>query len=318
MSTEREYEAGTDLDPEAEAYVESAPATKVAPVDDDDDPPAPKRERKVEPDYDPSAKAEAATPDPDEERAARMGWSPKEQWRGAPEKWVDAKTFVERANPAILLERMDKIAKEHEATIARLEKMNQRALEKQTKDYEERIASLKKQRDREVIQVAKDSGAEVAEEHAENWDKYIAAQKPPAPEPTQPQARPPEAEAWVQKRPQYNSDPVFQSAAYNMMGQIHQEMADKPLSAQMEELDRRLAATGRFPDIYAPPTSKPTANGAPPPESRSMDGVRISGKKSTNYAGRMNAAERAQAKRFVAQGLFKNEEEYAKDLYNDE
>lgn len=28
--------------------------------------------------------------------ASSMGWSPQEKWRGDPEKWVDAKTFVER------------------------------------------------------------------------------------------------------------------------------------------------------------------------------------------------------------------------------
>lgn len=31
-----------------------------------------------------------------EQRAREMGWSPKEQWRGNPNSWIDAKTFVER------------------------------------------------------------------------------------------------------------------------------------------------------------------------------------------------------------------------------
>ena len=31
-----------------------------------------------------------------EAEAKEAGWAPKEEWRGLPEKWVDAKTFVER------------------------------------------------------------------------------------------------------------------------------------------------------------------------------------------------------------------------------
>ncbi|MDE2106523.1 MAG: hypothetical protein KGL39_55425, partial [Patescibacteria group bacterium] len=31
-----------------------------------------------------------------EERAGAMGWVPQEKFRGDPEKWVDAETFVQR------------------------------------------------------------------------------------------------------------------------------------------------------------------------------------------------------------------------------
>lgn len=36
-----------------------------------------------------------------EARAREMGWSPKEQWRGNPEHWIDAATFVQRGEQVL-------------------------------------------------------------------------------------------------------------------------------------------------------------------------------------------------------------------------
>lgn len=44
------------------------------------------------------AGGEGGAPDPAavEQRAREMGWAPKEQWRGNPDNWIDASTFVQR------------------------------------------------------------------------------------------------------------------------------------------------------------------------------------------------------------------------------
>lgn len=57
---------------------------------------------------------EVVIPDPAEEKAKAQGWVPKEQFRGDPEKWVDAKTFAERGEKIvpILKERNDHLEKE--------------------------------------------------------------------------------------------------------------------------------------------------------------------------------------------------------------
>lgn len=65
-----------------------------------------------------------STPPPEEvEREARgMGWQPKEQWKGAPEKWVDAAEFVKRGETFVpFLQHQRKLLKgEVEQTNARL------------------------------------------------------------------------------------------------------------------------------------------------------------------------------------------------------
>lgn len=298
MADDHEYEAGSDLDTGAEAVAE--PAEELAP------------RKRPEPsaEFDASRKSEEPKPDPDEERAARMGWSPKDQWRGPEDKWVDAKTFVERANPAILLERMDKMAKDYETTVQRMERMNQAALEKQAREYREQIDGLKKQRDRQVIEVARTHGPEEAERHAQEWDDYIAQQAPPQ-QPVEP-SESPEAiaarDAWLAARP-FRTDRRFAAAAHAEMDLIVAEMPNASPAQHFAELDRRLA--GDFPRIYA---RQGQQNGAPPADARQMDGVRIGGKKTTNYASRLPAYARQQGERFVKQGLYKSIEDYAKDF----
>lgn len=310
MSTEREYEAGTELDPEAAAYAENEASEEAAP-------PA-KKERVREPDFDPSVQKQETAPDPDEERAARMGWAPKEQWRGPPDKWVDAKTFVERANPAILLERMDKMAREFDENSKRMERMNARALERQQAEFQQQIEDMRRQRDEAVMQKAQNGDIAGARQLAQQWDNHInqtvaanTSNDPPDTEAA--------TQSWMRSRPEFATNRRFAAAATAELDQVIKDLGNRPGVTYADfyaELDKRLSED--FPQVYQKQQQKPTANGAPPPDMRQMDGVRISAKKTTNYASRLPAAARAQGERFVKQGAFKDLESYAKDFFNDE
>lgn len=330
---DREYVAGEELDADAKAFLAK---------EEGGEPTEPKDKAKFEPDFDPNEAAAAseeeasaaealkAAEKAEEDRARLMGWAPKDKWRGDPDRWIDAKTFNERTNPGILHERLEKIAKERERDLqkfeesaARMERMNQAALKRLTDEHDARIKALQEQRDRQVIEVAAEHGAEAAQQHQREWETYIAGEaqkKPVAPEPAPAQAdqMPAETAAWVDKHPHYKTDPTFGAAAFWTMDKIHKEMGDKPMAEQFAELDRRMAP--RFPEYYpkqASNTGGVTTNGAPPADARAgtMDGVRIAPKKSTNYAARMNAAERRQGERFVKSGLYKDLESYAKELH---
>lgn len=54
------------------------------------------QEETAELEQEPAAEPEAPQETPDQARARQDGWCPKEEWRGDPDKWVDAKTFNER------------------------------------------------------------------------------------------------------------------------------------------------------------------------------------------------------------------------------
>lgn len=308
MGDDREYEAGTELDPAAQAVVD-APEV-------DDAPPARQRP-KPEPDFDASAPKVEEKANPDEERAARMGWAPKDQWKGSPDRWVDAKTFIDRANPAMLLERMDRMAREHETTVERMERMNQLVIERERQAAAQQLADLKAERDRLLAQYANDPASlrKIADNYEKARDELQQEQAPQQPSGPPPEVRKAAAEAreaWLKTRPEYTQNRRFAAAALAEMEVIKDELADRSFSEQFAELDRRLAPD--FPAIYG---RQPAAgNGAPPAEMRAQDGIRVSTKKTTNYASRLNAAERAQGERFVRQGLFKDMEAYAKEVHD--
>lgn len=69
-----------------------------------------------------------------EERAARMGWSPEDEFRGDPKHWVDARTFVDRADNHLPIMKgtltiMEKKMVAQEKEIARQTKMLQDQLD---------------------------------------------------------------------------------------------------------------------------------------------------------------------------------------------
>lgn len=353
MADEREYEAGTELDDASKAFLARGQA--------EDDEPAPKKKSKAKAEIiedDDSSTSVAAddaveTDDDDqpseeekaaakaiEDRARLMGWVPPEEFRGdGGKKALTAQEFIDRANPAILNERIDKLArdrendrKEHEKTVQRMERMNERALKKQAEEYKAHIEDLERRRDEHIAEVAATEGKEAAAETAERWRQHIAAQKPPeAEEPKEQEGGPDRAklqqaasaaEVWIAKRPQYQTDARFQRRARALMDVIKDEMADKGFDEQFGELDRQLATL--FPDYYrdARPNGvagRQNGNGAaPPPGDRNMDGVRVSAKKATNYASRLPAAARTQGERLVKRGDFKDLEAYAKSFYEED
>lgn len=64
----------------------------------------------------------ALSPSPIEARARRMGWSPRENWRGDASRWVDASTYVERAESSfpVLQERYAALDSRFQKTEAEL------------------------------------------------------------------------------------------------------------------------------------------------------------------------------------------------------
>lgn len=340
-----EYEAGDTLDAEAAAFLEREEEPSAG---NDPEPRRKSDKAKDEPDFDATAARDQQTDEDkaaeraekaarrEEDRARLMGWAPKDEWQGDPSVWIDAKEFNKRANPAILWERLEKTAKQrekdradHDATVARLERMNEVALKRQREEHENHIKSLQKQKDRDVASVAREHGEDVAIEQAGKWDAFIEAERQKAPEPVaaaQPTPSPRQTEketareAWLKTRPEYGTNKAYQAAVHGMAEMVYQENPDAPYATQLAEVDKRLAE--HFPAVYGKTPANGggvrvngQGNGAPPAGDRQMDGVRVNVRRETNYASRLNAAERRQGERFVKQGLFKTIEAYAKEVH---
>jgi len=171
------------------------------------------------------------------EKARRMGWVPKEEFRGDPEKWVEAETFIERGENImpVLKENYERLDKKFEAQGNRLDKVTtsleklaawhkdtaKRSYERALKDIKvnmrkaaedgdvESYDHLEKQLDnveKEVNQVGQDVGG--------GSDNQIS---PAFPE-------------WQRSNPWYNSDPdltAFANAIGPEIAQTSGQIDDK-------------------------------------------------------------------------------------------
>lgn len=120
-----------------------------------------------------------------EERAARMGWVPRDKFRGDPEKWTDAATFVKNGEESlpILRERlrtMERANADLSKTAAEFKKMSdtafERAYKKAKSDLKAEIKVAGKEGDEKRVEEATE---ELAELEREKVQREAAAEKDP-------------------------------------------------------------------------------------------------------------------------------------------
>lgn len=290
-------------------------------------------EPKAEPKPEPAKAAEPAPSDPPKERdyeaeARAMGWKPKEEWTGDPEKHRDAQTFVELADndPAVLRKKYDAKVKEVEeftrrqaaATQAQIERVRQEA---QASVAAER-AKLAQERDRLIAQYAGDPNA------IRQINRNYEAAQANIPDPMDRAAAFEVRAQWEQKHAEIASDPVFQNAAGLLMQDILNTTSESEIAGKshkeaqeylFEKLNQRLAqspAYGRFFQQKEQPKPDVPANGAPPADMRSIEAP------SRPQAGNAKGFDSlpAPSKQLYAQlasmGEAPSKEQWAKDYYD--
>lgn len=147
----------------------------------------------------------------EQETAREQGWVPQEEWKGDPDKWVDAETFVKRGEEILPIVNA-RLAKEREKVEALTGKIAaisedakafrefQRAAADRTKqEYEAKIADLKERRS-EALSQGDGKMVTAIEEQIE---------RTPKPELPPPQASPQDQailDAWVGENTWYQSN----------------------------------------------------------------------------------------------------------------
>lgn len=194
-----------------------------------------------------------------EARAKELGWAPREEWRGPPEKWVDADAFVERG------EQIHGIVKSHnrklESTVSRLEAENRRlaalygasqesitelqAFHEQ--NVRDKLAEQKRRLAAELA-AAREDGDTVREVEVQTEIAALAQPTPapaakPAPvqpAPAQPQVDPAIA-AWQAANPWFGTDSRKTQRAMGIANLIAADSPELSGEAFTAELNRRLA-----------------------------------------------------------------------------
>ena len=148
--------------------------------------------------------------------ARQMGWTPKDDWRGNPDEWVDAEAFVRRGRDIMPILRknnerlLNKVRQletdmmEQKQTFGDFQKYHEQTLEQQKK------ATLSQLREARKEAIANSDGE--AFEQIDARIKEVEAVKVDSPKPEKIE-QPPEITAWFEKNAWYQDDIVLQDFA---------------------------------------------------------------------------------------------------------
>lgn len=222
--------------------------------------------------------------------ASKLGWAPKEQFRGNPEDWKPADEFIIAGKD--IQRSMSRELKELKSTVTNISRTSATLLEQQ---LAERMAAVEQQR-REAI----DLGDHEAVERADQQRQQIQRQMPT------PQVVDPAGQSFAEKHAGwFNKDPEATNYAFRRA----QFYADQGLSSA-----RQLAAVeqdmkGIFPDLFPAP-AKPAPSVARP---ASRSAVTSNRGKSLHD---LPAEAQAVARDMVARGVIPNTEVYVTNWFN--
>jgi hypothetical protein len=247
------------------------------------------------PEVDAAAQA-APEPEPVEGEARRLGWKPKEEWRGDTSRWTDAATFVERATirretVAELEARLAAKDREMAERLERIERANAAAL----KAARERVLAEQRQ----AVEVGDVAKWEQLDRQRAEFDAVPAK---PADEPkSAAQQMPAETQEWMRRNTWFTDDDVMRAAAIALADKAAKTGAG--VQAQLAYVDAEMAK--RFPQV------RPAArSGAPAVDPGGFAGARPRAKGWDDIP----AEDRKAARMFIEDGTL-TKEQYAKDYW---
>lgn len=225
--------------------------------------------------------------------AMKRGWRPKEEWKGDPDKWVDAEKFVDNTTAIDLALRRQ--VKDHAAQLERVNATNLRIVER---ERQKAIADAK----RELARAAEEGDVEASLEAA---DRLAQASQQRGETP---------ADQFKLKNPWFGSD----TAATKWARAAAQVVADDGGSAQEQLEAAEQAVREKFPKLFddAPEDSPSRPVSKAPPAVQGGQRATQTTPRAKTWAS-LPAAVQAQAeKAYVSKGML-TREEYAKTYFEE-
>lgn len=245
---------------------------------------------------------EQAQPSDTEKRAARMGWRPKEEFKGDPGRWIDAEAFVARTEQELpialgTIKNLERRLADTEETIKQFARY---AKSTEERAYNRALKDLQKQQ-REAVEVGDTAKFDAAQKEI---DEVLQAKDRQITPPTQPPERNWDFEAWAGRNPWYGTDPDKTRIADEVSRAVvaaYPELVGKRWIFEKYDEALRLRF-GDNPRRQEPPAVAPAAGGG-------NSGGATGGKHS--YAA-LPAEAKAACDKFVKAGLL-TREQYLKD-----
>lgn len=254
--------------------------------------------------------------------ASRKGWTPKDKFKGPPEKWVDAKTFNERGdrfakNLQREVESLKSQLAEFQGTAKAFAKFQQDQIDAKDAELKEAKAALRQQQ-RQAIRDGDDTLADDLDERIEKIDakreEFKQMKQEPQKQPAEQQQTSAEdqlvLQEWIEDgNDWFESDEKLRNYAINIGQQMRRDgetaKGRKFLNIVRERMEED------FPRKFAKQQSKPNANRV---ESSDSGSSNVGG---GNYSERDLPAEDLQLmKQFIAEGLT-TKDKFLKSYFED-
>lgn len=242
--------------------------------------------------------------DPIEERAKAMGWSPIDQWRGDPEKHVDAKTFVDRAytKVPIMQNQLRRFEEDNKALRKSMQLLVERTKKADEDAYERAISHVRRMKSEAVAE-----GDSQKYESAERHMEQLLANKPKPiemPEPEVSAEESPEFQGWVRENDWYMKDRDLQNAADTLAAIVRKDEPNLVGSAFFNKVAEKVRVA--YPHKFSNQNRK-----KPPAVEGAIEGKKGGGK---GYSDLPAEAKKA-CERFVKDGIM-TKEQYVKDYWS--
>lgn len=230
-----------------------------------------------------------------EQKAREQGWVPQDEFEGEEHKWVEAGEFLRRGE---LFEAIESRNKEIKAIRATLNEFKNHHKNVQEAAYKKALADLKAKKKEALIEGDADLVIEVDEQLADVKAQQRAMESQPAEQEVQ--QLHPEFVAWTDKNTWYQNTPSMRAWA-DGRGQELAQTGKSPYEV-LKAIEKEVKE--RFPEKFENPNRQRAAG--------VESGVQRGSKGQPAY--QPNEIERRMAKKFVNEGLFKNEQEYYAEL----
>jgi hypothetical protein len=243
-----------------------------------------------------------------EDRARDMGWAPKDDWRGDPDKWVDAGEFVRRADEVLPIVRAEKKKLEASLTKAKEEIAEMRSTFKEFKKHHSETQQRAYERAMKDLQARQAEAVEAGDIKAVRETTKEIVDLTQGMKPDEKDADPydtPEHQrtlaAWKAENAWFESDRAMTGAA----AAIAAELEDKGVrgAEQLAEIAKRIRA--EFPHKFQNERRAAAA---------AVEGTPAPARKPGKTWADLPSEAKSFAERMVKQGLM-TREQYVKDFF---
>lgn len=213
-----------------------------------------------------------------ESRARRLGWVPKEEFRGDPDKHRSAEDFLERGETMLPLlkrdndrlhEGMTKLERRLEEQSRTFTQYVEFASKGEERAYKRALAELEAKRDA-AIETADVTGAKQAQRQIDELNKDAAAAPKPETRTEQPATQlDPVIQTWIAENDWFNKSASLRAYTTEVFGEMESRFPGKSKSELLA--DAKQKTMERFPDKFgvnpkregASTVNEPSSNGAP-------------------------------------------------------